>query len=226
MSEVKPKTKPEKSPKIQTTLDLKTKLLNTSLELLNEGGPNALSMREVARRAGCTHQAPYHYFEDRESILASLVRDGFELLASKLKAANELFHNQNLHDVLIASAKAYVGFALSHPGVFRIMFRPDMCNPVRFSEVIQAGANARAELDRLNTIVHGKKAKSITATILWSHVHGLACLLVDGPLTNQFANEHEMQAHLNSVAKEFANLVLQNRNHSKYPQCLTKAQND
>ena len=50
--------------------DLRSELLRTSRELLDEAGPSALSMREVARRAGCTHQAPYHYFANREAILA------------------------------------------------------------------------------------------------------------------------------------------------------------
>ena len=53
--------------------DLRSELLRTSRELLDEAGPSALSMREVARRAGCTHQAPYHYFANREAILAALV---------------------------------------------------------------------------------------------------------------------------------------------------------
>jgi AcrR family transcriptional regulator len=56
-------------PKADADRDLRGELLRTSRLLLDEGGVAALSMREVARRAGCTHQAPYHYFEDRESIL-------------------------------------------------------------------------------------------------------------------------------------------------------------
>ena len=60
--------------------DLKYKILKASLDLLEEGDVSALSMREVARRAGVSHQAPYHYFADREAILAELVRDGFERL--------------------------------------------------------------------------------------------------------------------------------------------------
>ena len=61
--------------------DLRAELLRTSRRLLDESGPSALSMREVARRAGCTHQAPYHYFANRETILAALVREGFDELA-------------------------------------------------------------------------------------------------------------------------------------------------
>ena len=63
---------------------LRDDLLRISRELLDEGGPDALSMREVARRAGCTHQAPYHYFANREAILAALIEAGFHELANRL----------------------------------------------------------------------------------------------------------------------------------------------
>ncbi len=195
-------------PKAEDGRQLRAALLKTSRDLLDEGGPSALSMREAARRAGCTHQAPYHYFADRESILAALVCEGFETLSEDLRLANELAATLGVRAALVASAKAYVGFALAQPGVFRIMFRPDMCNPSRFPQLIAAATRAHEELDRLNVIAHGKKARSSSATILWSHVHGLACLLVDGPLRAQFATPRTLQAHLKAVADEFAEMVL------------------
>ena len=67
-------TKTPGRPRTSETRDLRENLLRTSRELLDEGGPTALSMREVARRSGCTHQAPYHYFANREAILAALVQ--------------------------------------------------------------------------------------------------------------------------------------------------------
>lgn len=52
--------------------DLRRAVLDASVVLIEEGGIGALSMREVARRAGVTHGAPYHYFPDRSSILAEI----------------------------------------------------------------------------------------------------------------------------------------------------------
>ena len=129
--------------------DLRSELLRTSRELLDEAGPSALSMREVARRAGCTHQAPYHYFANREAILAALVCEGFDELADRLAVAHDGLGSADLHAVLVASGNAYVEFALRRPGVFRVMFRPDVCDPERFPEVVQAGQRARRELARL-----------------------------------------------------------------------------
>ncbi len=71
-----------------------------------------------------------------------------------------------------------------------------------------SGARARDELDRLNSIVHGKKAQATTATILWAHVHGLAFLLPEGPLAGQFESDRERAKYLQTVGEKFANMVL------------------
>ena len=168
--------------------DLRSELLRTSRQLLDESGPGALSMREVARRAGCTHQAPYHYFANREAILAALVREGFDELADMLAAAHEGLGNADLHAILVASGNAYVEFALRHPGVFRVMFRPDVCDPERFPEVVQASERAHNELARLARYVAGGDTPLETEVLFWSGVHGLASLLLDGPLAGAFSS--------------------------------------
>ena len=168
--------------------DLRSELLQTSRQLLDESGPSALSMREVARRAGCTHQAPYHYFANREAILAALVCEGFDELADMLAAAHEGLGNADLHAILVASGNAYVEFALRHPGVFRVMFRPDVCDPERFPEVVQAGERARQELARLARAMMGDGAQLEVEVLIWSGVHGLASLLLDGPLAGEFSS--------------------------------------
>lgn len=202
-------------PKTDPSRDLKRDLLHTSRQLLDEGGSAALSMREVARRSACTHQAPYHYFENREAILASLVADGFDELASCLKEANDLSVSKGTRAALVASGAAYIGFALAQPGVFRIMFRPEVCDPSRFATVQASGVRARDELDRLNAIVHGNKAQATMATILWAHVHGLACLLLDGPMAVQFVTAIERTKYLQRVGEKFADLVVPQEVRSK-----------
>ena len=171
--------------------DLRSELLRTSRELLDEAGPSALSMREVARRAGCTHQAPYHYFANREAILATLVCEGFDELADRLAVAHDGLGSADLHAVLVASGNAYVEFALRHPGVFRVMFRPDVCDPERFPEVVQAGQRARRELARLAKAVMGDGAQVEAEVLIWSGVHGLASLLLDGPLAGEFSSTED-----------------------------------
>lgn len=209
MSPSATRPRPRGRPAADAARDLRSEILSTSRHLLNEGGPASLSMREVARRAACTHQAPYHYFADRESILAALVSEGFTELARGMRMANDLHASQGLRATLAASTRAYVEFALRQPGVFRVMFRPDMCDPARFPEVMATCRQAHAELERLNQLAYGASASPATATLLWSHVHGLSCLLVDGPLAGQFPGERQRQAHLDQVATAFASMVVE-----------------
>lgn len=166
-------------PKSDPDRDLRGTLLATSRELLDEAGPSALSMREVARRAGCTHQAPYHYFANREAILAELVQQGFNELATRLDRAHTESEPSGKRATLLASAEAYIGFALAQPGVFRMMFRPDMYHPSQYPDIDDK--RAYTELERLTGIIFGEDASPEWATILWAHVHGIACLLIDGP---------------------------------------------
>lgn len=175
--------------------DLRQRILATAEALLEERGVAGLSLREVARRAGVTHQAPYHHFADREAILAELVTRGFRELARRLAEPNDRVAEAGRRATVVASGQAYVDFALEHPGIFRIMFRPDMCDPARFPDAQAAGEAAHAELQRLVALVHGPQAAPALASSYWSLAHGLACLLVDGPLGQQLTTARARRAH-------------------------------
>ena len=178
---------------------LRDDLLRISRERLDEGGPDALSMREVARRAGCTHQAPYHYFANREAILAALIEAGFHELANRLCEAHDLVKTEDLRTVAEASGNAYVEFALTNPGVFRIMFRRDMCDPARFPGIQVASRRTYDELGRLARIRFGEHAIREHETALWASVHGLAVLLLDGLMADEFPALEDRLAYARRV---------------------------
>lgn len=191
-----------------TAGDLRQRILDTSLQLLETEGLAALSMREVARRAGVTHQAPYHHFADRESILAELVTQGFGDLTRRLARANARAASGERLAAAIDSGQAYVGFALDHPGLFRIMFRPEVCDPARFPAAQVAGTAARGELLRLVRLLHGSDDSEAVASVYWAQVHGLACLMVDGPLAQALPGPRERRAHLRETLTHFARQML------------------
>ena len=186
-------------PRKTKTRDLRDDLLRISRELLDEGGPDALSMREVARRAGCTHQAPYHYFANREAILAALVEAGFGELANRLREARDKAGTEDLRAVVEASGNAYVEFALTNPGVFRIMFRRDMCDPARFPGIQVASRRTYDELGRLARIRFGEHAIREHETALWASVHGLAVLLLDGLMADELPALEDRLAYARRV---------------------------
>ena len=159
---------------------LRETILAISGKLLNEGGPASLSMREVSRRAGCTHQAPYHHFKSREGILAALITEGFLALEKALSEALHASADATPQETTRAAGHAYLTFALKNPGVFRIMFRSDMYDPDSHPELIQASQAARSQLHGLAKIAYGSEDPHAEAT-LWAYIHGLAILVLDGP---------------------------------------------
>lgn len=159
---------------------LREAILAISRDLLNEGGPSSLSMREVARRAGCTHQAPYHYFQGREGILVALVEEGYRSLERSLCEAREYSEGASPQDVTRAAGHAYLTCALANPGVFRIMFRSDMYDAAAHPGLAQASMAARSQLRSLARIAYGTDDPHAEVT-LWAYIHGLATLVLDGP---------------------------------------------
>ena len=172
-------------------------------------------MREVARRAGCTHQAPYHYFANREAILAALVEAGFDELANRLREARDKAGTEDLRAVAEASGNTYVEFALTNPGVFRVMFRRDMCDPARFPEVLAAGERARDELRRFAQIIAGERATPEQETALWAGVHGLAVLLLDGLMADELPTLEDRLAYARRVNQLSAGALMSRREGAK-----------
>lgn len=165
--------------------DLRQQILDASVALIEAEGLGALSMREVARRAGVSHQAPYHYFADRAAILAAVAQVGFERLRDALRAAHT--GPGDAVERLERGGQAYVAFARAHPGYFRVMFRPELVDLSEHAEAVAVADEARALLDALvqALVDEGRLApEGVTGmvTLAWSFVHGLASLVLDGPL--------------------------------------------
>jgi AcrR family transcriptional regulator len=196
----------------RTTVDepvaLRQRILETAEALLETEGLQALSLREVARRAGVTHQAPYHHFADRESILAELVTQGFDDLAQRLSKANDVAASGDPRKALMQSGTAYVGYAIEHPGVFRIMFRREVCDASRFPAALAASERAHQELLRLVALLHAGAQDEALISTYWSLVHGLAGLIIDGPPAAQLPTMAARRSHMRATLKQFADFVL------------------
>ncbi len=172
--------------------DVRASILQASISLMNEGGLGALSMREVARRAGVSHQAPYHYFTDREAILAELAGDGFDRLYDYMVSAIGLARNSRAEKNR-ALGEAYIRFALNNPEVFRLMFRVEMCDLTRYPD-------AKAKADRCFQLVADTLGAGTASTTdktspdlvpviaAWSAAHGLATLMLEGKLGDAFGD--------------------------------------
>jgi len=168
--------------------DLRARVLRAAVRLIGERGLAELSMREVAREAGVSHQAPYHHFADREAILAAVAQEGFQRLADDIAAARA--RAPDAVEDLVVAAEAYVRFACEHPAHFRVMFRPDFVDMERFPEAMACGDRAFANLPEIVRRLEAAgvpplPSETAHVVLYWSVCHGLACLLLDGPLAGK-----------------------------------------
>ena len=165
--------------------DLRQDVLQASLALIEEGGLDRLSMREVARKAGVSHQAPYHYFGDREAILAALAGEGFSRLGQSLARAAADAGEPG--DAVVAMGKAYVDFAIRHPPYFQVMFRADAVPLDRYPEARKQENEAFGKLVEIDKAFTGQapEERRRIAVAVWAMVHGIATLILEGSLARK-----------------------------------------
>jgi AcrR family transcriptional regulator len=178
--------------------DLRQKVLKASLALIESGGLDRLSMREVAREAGVSHQAPYHYFRDREAILAALAGEGFAKLGEQLvRAAAEA--GSKPVEAVEAMGRAYVEFALRNPAYFQIMFRADAVPLDRYPEARKREDEAFGKLvEGIGQAFGDQPAETRRAMAIacWAMVHGLATLILEGSLARKVGVSKARQKQL------------------------------
>ena len=155
--------------------DLRRALLDTALEAVGEQGPAALSLRDVARRAGVSHAAPTHHFRDKTALLTALAAEGWSLLADALGEAAA--DGRDFAELGVA----YVVFATSHPAHFAVMRAPGLARGDD-PDLVAAMERARAQLR--SGVRHFEAGSTrdadTTALAAWSLVHGLAALILEG----------------------------------------------
>jgi AcrR family transcriptional regulator len=147
------------------------------MELLEESGATALSLRAVARQAGVSPAAPYRHYANREALISAVAAVGYRDLAEHLFAAHP---EPTTPDDLVAVAVAYVQFALRRPALFRVMFGEpcDTDSGERVAAVSAISAYVEAIVQRC---FPGAEPEAL-ATAIWALVHGLAFLHLDGKL--------------------------------------------
>lgn len=175
--------------------DLKSALLDAADGLLDEGEAGAISLREVARRAGVSAPATYRHFRDKDDLLAALATRSFKAFTAALSDAIA-----QGDEPLAAMGQAYVRFAVARPGRFRLMYGPAISERSRFPELQAAWRESTQGMQaalQARTTAAGGAAPAIAALQLWCMVHGLSQLLLDGMLPG---HDPETLAHAITTA--------------------------
>ncbi len=185
--------------------NLRRALISAAREVLREGGTGKLSLRAAARRAGVSHASAYYHFEDKTSLIAAVAIQAFEELGEATEAVYEQGGLSTL-ERLKAVASAYVRFALSNPQEFRVMFLPELRSDAVRTEVEQAGRAGYERTVRLVAMLQaeGRIAEGNpeeVAISAWALMHGLATLMIDGPLYRNARTEEGREALVSSAVE-------------------------
>ncbi|GBQ56019.1 TetR/AcrR family transcriptional regulator [Komagataeibacter swingsii] len=168
--------------------DLRRALIDTALDMLATDQNWAFTLREVARRTGVSHAAPYKHFRDREMLLRELARIGFNRLGEAMTEAMSP-DLPSTRAQFMAAAQACIGFACQNPGLYRLMFSSDADKTIDPS-LHDAAMNTFGIL--LGLLEKGQRdgsfrpvAISAQAAAGWAQVHGLAMLAISHQLLEE-----------------------------------------
>lgn len=158
---------------------LKVACLRAAREAIAEHGVERLSLREVARRLGVSHQAPYKHFPSRDHLLAEVIRQCFQDFAASLDARDA---QPTPHDDLQCLGGRYLQFALAHPLEYRLMFGTPWPEPAEEVGLVRDALHAFNILRDDLRALHGSGPDAQTqvdldAMMIWAGMHGLASIL-------------------------------------------------
>ena len=179
---------------------LRSALIDAGVALAREGGPDSVILREAARAAGVSHSAAYRHFADRDALLAEVSNHARSELAAQMRRGVERAADPLSR--LGAVGTAYIEFALTQPGLFRTAFGShptaghDGKRERSTERKDETPADSEEPYEILGHVLDQAQAAGLldpsrrpgAAIAAWSAVHGLAGLLIDGPLPTTAAD--------------------------------------
>jgi AcrR family transcriptional regulator len=167
--------------------DLRRALIAESTAMIRKHGVEALNLRVLAKRLKVSSGAPYHHFASRSALLDAIAQEGFELLQQGMVSSRDTAKGAGQR--LQAIGMAYVQFAVSHPGHFRVMFRAEVraSNEPALSKASENSFGLLCQV--IEECQRDGEAPQVDPKLLaltaWSLVHGVATLWVDGALPSK-----------------------------------------
>jgi AcrR family transcriptional regulator len=187
--------------------DLRQALVAAALKTIEREGVAEVSLRAVARSLGVSPRAPYRHFATKEQLLAAVAVEGYRLSATF--TAGRLDGIVDPVDRLRAAVVAYVLFATKHPAAFRVMYAPYAAVEESAPDLVQIRTEGHAEMMRLICLAQESGrvragAPMKIALALWSTMHGLAVLVIEGQL-----GRHDTPADAGKLAVLVADLLFE-----------------
>ncbi|WP_395366707.1 TetR/AcrR family transcriptional regulator [Streptomyces sp. YH02] len=158
----------------RSDVGLRERLVRVGVELVNAEGAQALSLREIARRAGVSHGAPRRYFPTHLELLSAIARQGFTELAGRVAAQDRETAAPRARIELLA--RVYLDYADTRRGMYELMFRHDLLESGGLG-LRETSLPLFARLTELVARVRPDAAEpAVLAGALWANLHGIAQL--------------------------------------------------
>jgi len=201
--------------------DLKNALIEAGIEILAEEGIHGLSLRKVASRAGVSHAAPYAHFTDKQALIAAISTEGYRQLYERIQAVVRQYAEDPLQQ-LVESAWAYLDFAIQKSAHFKITFSSAVEKEQDYPELV---ALTHQSFELVQQIVESCQAAGIlsagpsdvVAVGLWSQVHGLAALMLNGQISGMVLERLPMKSLLVACLRQLARLPLPDPDENGHP---------
>src|SRR5258708_5578897 len=166
--------------------DLRDALVQAALREAERGGPEAISIKGLAKELGVSQPAPYRHFADREALLAAATAEAFRQFSATLR---ESIGRPSKQSKLSRLARATLAFGLRRNGIYRLMFasRITACAP-------KEGELHHAAMETFGLLIEALEAPAVgflrerSALKIWAALHGVVMLAEQGLLTGQVAN--------------------------------------
>ncbi|KUO13028.1 TetR/AcrR family transcriptional regulator [Streptomyces sp. DSM 15324] len=162
------------SPSEKPDPDLRTRLVDVGVDLVAREGAGALTLREIARRAGVSHGAPRRYFPTHLELLSAIARRGFTELGIRVTATladGDAAPRAQLTEL----GQAYLQFALDNAGMYELMFRHDLLESGHLRLRDTSLPLFGVLVDLVGRARPGADARAV-AGALWANLHGIAQL--------------------------------------------------
>ncbi|GAU67029.1 putative TetR family transcriptional regulator [Streptomyces sp. NBRC 110611] len=155
---------------------LRARLVQAGVGLVAEEGAQALSLREIARRAGVSHGAPRRYFPSHLDLLSAIARQGFAELAAQVADVTDAGQTSPRAQ-LTALGRCYLDFARDHRGMYELMFRHDLLESGRLGLRETSLPLFRVLVDLVARVCPPSGGEPrVVAGALWGNLHGIAQL--------------------------------------------------